>query len=76
MWRKLIKGDKLWLVGCLGSEPRLAPSQKRMSGALVKPPHLGRGVRAVLRLNIVPPGFALQLRKITKNSQGSRKVLG
>jgi len=37
----------------------------------------GRGVRAVPRLCILYPGFALQLRKITENlSQGSRKALG
>ena len=32
------------LFGCLGSEPRLAESQKRhFAGALVKPPRLGKG---------------------------------
>jgi len=30
MWRKLIMGDELWVVGCLPSEPILAPSEKRI----------------------------------------------
>ena len=37
-------GDILWLVGCLGFEPRLALSQtgimRLLSGAYVKPPRL------------------------------------
>jgi len=69
------------LVGCLGSEPRLALSQTA-------------GLQLFRRLGeAAAPGggecvpcpdfasytleFALQLRKITKNlSQGSRKALG
>jgi len=48
------------LVGCLGSEPRLAQSQKRLlSGALVKLPRLGRGVRAAPRLFMVYPDIWL-----------------
>jgi hypothetical protein len=48
------------MVGCLGSELRLAPSQRQiMTGALVRPPRLGRGVLAVPRLNKLYPGISL-----------------
>jgi hypothetical protein len=79
MWLKLVMGEsKLWLDGCSGSEPRLDPMQEQLlAGALVRPPRLGKGMRAVPRLNILYPGFALQLREITENlSHSSRKVLG
>jgi hypothetical protein len=43
-WTKYAR-DKLWFVGCLGSEARLALSHngviRRLSGASVKPPRLG-----------------------------------
>jgi hypothetical protein len=53
--------NKLWLVGCLGSEPRLAQSQTEglrlffvRLGEAAAP---GGGVRAVPRLCIVYPGI-------------------
>jgi hypothetical protein len=66
------------LVGCLGSEPRLAESQKRhFAGALVKPPRLGMGECGPCPdLASYTLAFALQLRKITENlSQGNLPVL-
>jgi len=51
---------KFWLVGCLFSETRLAMSQATLSGAKVKPPHLGEGgLRAVHRICIEYPGNCL-----------------
>jgi len=42
----------------------------------VKPPRLGKGVRALPRLNIVYPGICLTIEEYQKTCQGSRKVLG
>ena len=56
-------GDKLCLVGCLGSEPRLAQSQNassRLFQALRWSRHAwGRGVRAMPRLCILYPDICL-----------------
>ena len=67
------------MVGCLGSEPRLAQSQTAtFSGAWVKPSRLGGGECGPCPdFSSYTLAFALQLRKITANlSQGSRKALG
>jgi hypothetical protein len=69
--------DKLWLVGCLGSESRLAQSQtggmRLTSGALVKTPRLGHGSAG----NLYPGVCLTTEEKSRKNlSQCSRKALG
>ena len=80
LWTKYGR-DKLWFVGCLGSELRLALSHtggmRRLSGAEVKPPHLGRECGPCPDFASNTLEFALQLRKITENlSQGNRMALG
>jgi len=56
--------DKLWLVGRMASEPRLALSRtggmRRLSGAYVTSQRLGEGVGAVPRLCIEYPGICLK----------------
>jgi len=70
------------LVGCLGSEPRLDRSHtggmRLLSGSYVKPPRLGRGLRAMPRLCIIYHGICLTTEeKSRKNlSQGNQKALG
>jgi hypothetical protein len=72
--------DKLWLVGCLGCEPRLAETQRVCvyNQALRWGRRAcGRGVRAVPRLCIYTLAFDLQQTKSTVNlSQGIRRALG
>ena len=74
--------DKLWLVGCLGSEPTLAQSQTGgmwiLSGAWVKPPRLGEMSTGRAPLCIVYTGICLTTQeKSRKNlSQSNRKALG
>jgi hypothetical protein len=74
--------NKLWLVGCLGTEPRLSQSQnggkRLMSGALVKPLRLGeRSARRAPTLHRKPWNLPYNWGKITENpSQTSRKALG
>jgi len=59
--------DKFWLVGSLGSEPRLALSHtggmRRLSDALVKTPRQEEGARAGPRLYIEYPGICLTTEK-------------
>jgi len=69
------------LVGCLGSEPRLALSQTaglqlfRRIGKAAAP--RGGKCGPFPDFASYTPAFALKLRKITENpSQGSRKALG
>jgi hypothetical protein len=69
--------NKLWLVGCLGSEPRLAESQTKGQALRWSCGAWGRWVRAVSWHRIHTLAFALQLRKITENlSQDILKALG
>ena len=72
-------GDKLWLVGCLGAEPRLAVSHtgklRRLAGAYVKPPRPREGPCRDFASNTL--AFALQRKKIAENpSQGNQRALG
>jgi hypothetical protein len=73
--------DKLWLVGCLSSEPRLAQSQTGgvglLSGAYVKPPRLGEGSAGRATTLHLYPGICLTTEeKSWKNlSQGNRKAI-
>ena len=69
-------GDKLWLVGCLGSETRLAVSHTaemrrlRRLGEAAAPGGWECGPCPDFASNTL--AFALQLRKITENlSQGN-----
>jgi len=74
-------GNKLWLIGCLGSEPRLALADWRYATMVRR---LGEAAAsgwgeyvpcADFSSNTL--AFALQLRKITENrSQGNRRALG
>ena len=81
MWQWANYGrDKLCLVGCLGSEPRLAQSQtwgiRLLSRRLGEPAAPGGECGPCREFASYTLAFALQLRKITDLSQGSRKALG
>jgi len=69
--------DKLCLVGCLGSEPRLAEPLKRYCWRLGENAALLMGGGNRGRAPTYTLTIALQLSKITeKLSQSIRKVLG
>jgi hypothetical protein len=65
------------LVGCLGSEPRPAESQKRhFAGAYVKPPRLGVGECGPCPdFASYTLAFAIQLRKIAERNVGYKGKL-
>jgi len=74
--------DKLWLVGCLGSEPKLAQSQtggmRRLSRFTWSRRVWRSEVGAVPRLHIVYPGICLTTEEKSRKilSQDSQRVLG
>ena len=43
MWRKLIKGERLYLVGCLGTEPRWLCRKNEFVRRLGEAAALGEG---------------------------------
>jgi hypothetical protein len=72
-WTNYVR-DKLWLFGCLGSEPGLAVSQtggmRRLSDSEVKPPRLVEGsATSATTFRRIPWHLPYNCGKITEKPQ-------